>query len=119
MKFLLSLLATSVCCIVLGMFTPWWTVAIAAGSVGALMHRSGLQSFFSGFLGVALAWLGITLWINHSNGGIFSARMAQVLPVGGQVLYLHLITALLGGLIGGLAAWSGTSIRSIFNESAR
>lgn len=113
MKFVISLLATAIFSIVAGMYAPWWSVAFAAGLVGLLMKQKAGLSFLSGFLGVGLTWLCFTWWIDQANGGILSARMAHVLPMGGQVLYLHLATALLGGIIGGLAALSGTFVRSI------
>ena len=119
MKFIVSLLAISVSSVVVGMFAPWWSVAFAAAGVGILMNQSSLRNFFAGFLGVALAWLGLTVWIDHENGGILSTRMAQVLPVGGQVIYLHLITALLGGIIGGLSALSASYIRALFVKADR
>ncbi len=111
MKFLVSLLAIAALSIIAGMYAPWWSVAIATGLVGLLMKQKAVLSFLAGFLGVGLTWLGFTWWIDQANGGILSARMAHVLPMGGQVLYLHLITALLGGIIGGLAALSGSFIR--------
>jgi hypothetical protein len=44
--------------------------------------------------------------------------MAQILPVGGKVIYLHLLTASVGGLLGGLASLSGKHIRSLLPKQA-
>jgi threonine/homoserine/homoserine lactone efflux protein len=116
MKSLIAVLSTAILSFVAGIFFPWWTVALAAGLVALLMPQKSFISFLCGFGGVFMLWLGLTIWIDRSNDGLLSARMAQVLPVGGNVVYLHLLTAFVGGLIGGLAALSGKHLRSIFSS---
>ena len=113
MKFLISLIATSLLSFAACLVLPWWSIAGVAFAVAALIPQRTWKSFSAGFLGVFLLWLGLTLWIDRENGGVLSARMVQVLPVGGQVLYLHLLTAAVGGLVGGLAAISGQQARSL------
>jgi hypothetical protein len=117
MKSLIAIFSTAVLSFLVGIFLPWWTIAVAAGLVALLLPQKSLTSFLCGFAGVFFLWLGLTIWIDQSNGGILSTRMAQVLPVGGNVLLLHLLTALVGGLIGGLAALSGKHLRSIFSTA--
>ncbi|MBM3432129.1 MAG: hypothetical protein FJX92_03880 [Bacteroidetes bacterium] len=114
MKFLISQLAVALAGFLTGLFFPWWTFAVAALLIGALMPQKGGWNFVSGFLGIFLLWLGLTLWIDSANGGILSARMAWVLPMKGQVIYLHLLTAGLGGLIAGLASQAGKYLRALF-----
>lgn len=115
MKFWISLVSTALLCFVAGLYLPWWSIAPVAFLIAAAMPQRPWKSFSGAFLGVFLLWIGLTWWIDRENGGLLSGRMAQVLPVGGKVLYLHLLTALLGGLVGGLAALSGTYVRSIFS----
>lgn len=119
MKFIAALFLTAILSFVAGQFLPWWTIAPVAAGIGVLIPQKPLKSFFSGFLGVFLLWLGLTLWIDRSNGGLLSARMAQVLPLGGQVLFLHGLTAVVGGLIAGLAGLSGKYARAALTASSR
>ena len=119
MKSLIAVISTAVLSFVAGIFLPWWTVALAAGIVALLLPQKSFISFLCGFVGVFGLWLGLTLWIDRNNDGVLTSRMAHVLPVGGHVMYLHLITALVGGLIGGLAALSGKHIRSIFEATKK
>ena len=113
-KFFVTLLATTLLCFVASLYWPWWSIAVVASLIACLLPLKPWENFLSGFLGVFLLWIGLTWWIDRANGGMLSARMAQVLPVGGKVIYLHLLTAFVGGLVGGLAALSGNCIRSLF-----
>lgn len=113
MKFWLSVLSVAIVSFLCGLYLPWWSVAIPAFFTGLLMPQQGMRNFLSGFLGVFLLWLGLTLWIDSANEGVLALRMAQILPVGGQVVYLHVLTAFLGGMLGGLASLSGKYLRSL------
>ena len=115
MKFWISLLATALLSFVAGIYLPWWSIALVAFLIAYAIPQRPWKNFVSGFLGVFLLWIGLTLWIDRANGGILSARMAVILPVGGNVVYLHLLTALVGGLVGGLAALSGRYVQAAFS----
>jgi hypothetical protein len=45
------------------------------------------------------------------NQGILSAKIASVLPLGGSAVLLILVTAIVGGLVAGFAAMSGSYLR--------
>ncbi len=113
MKFWISLFAIALTGFLTGLYFPWWSFAVPTLLIGALMPQKGARNFLSGFLGIFLLWLGLTSWIDSANGGLLSARMALVLPVGGKVIFLHLLTALVGGLIAGLASLTGKYLRSL------
>ncbi|MFM7671790.1 MAG: hypothetical protein ACKO6Q_04280 [Bacteroidota bacterium] len=113
MKFLISTVAIACLSFLSGVYFAWWSFAVPALIIGLLIPQKGIRNFFSGFIGVFGLWVGLTYWIDSANGGILSNRMAQILPVGGNVLYLHLLTAAVGGLIGGLAALTGKYVRSL------
>ncbi len=115
MKFWISLFATALLSFVAGIYLPWWSIGIVAFLIALVMPLRPWKNFIAGFLGVFLLWIGLTMWIDQANGGILTARMAIVLPVGGNVIYLHLLTALVGGLVGGLAALSGCYVRAVFS----
>jgi len=116
MKFLISLLAIALLSFVAGIYLPWWSVAGVAFLVALSIPQRAWKNFVAGFLGVFLLWIGLTWWIDRANGGILSARMAIILPVGGNVIYLHLLTALVGGLVGGMASLSGGYVRVLFSK---
>ncbi len=93
--------------------TPWWSIAIIAGIAGALARLSGIRAFFMGFLGAALLWGVYTFFVNMQNEGTLASKIGELFgnmsPIG-----LILITALLGGFIGGMGALTGQLGRSLF-----
>jgi len=62
-----------------------------------------------GFLGVALLWGIAAFQIDIANEGILSARMEEIF--GRNML---LLTILLGGLLGGMGALTGTLGQRLF-----
>lgn len=90
---------------------PWWTVAIAAVIAGAVVPVRAFPAWLAGFLGVAVLWASLAWFINGANEGIMASRMAQVLPLNGNVTLLYVATALVGGLVGGFGALAGHYLR--------
>ena len=112
MKFLVAIVLTALLAFISGLFLPWWGIAITSLLVALLVHQKAGKAFFSGLLGVFLLWAGLAWWIDMKNNGVLSKRIASVLPLGGNAILLILITGLIGGLVAGLAAMSGSFLRS-------
>jgi len=92
------------------LFLPWWTLLIPAVILGGTLFKSAVSAFFTGFLSLFAAWLVQVLYIDIANESILSGRIAEMLGVGQSWLVL-LITAVIGGLIGGLGTLLGAQIR--------
>ena len=103
MKFLLSTLLIALVSLVFGMFLPWWTVAISAFGIVYLYRLTPGQAFLSGFTGVFICWALIALFRDSANDGILSHKIALILPLGGSGVLLILVSALIGGIVGGMA----------------
>ena len=101
MKFLIQLILIAVLAYLGQLIGPWWMVFIAAGLGGVLVKNKGVASFFAGFLGVAILWFLQVLLIDMANESILSARVAQLFSLNSSIL-LVLVTALVGGICGGL-----------------
>jgi hypothetical protein len=84
-----------------GIFLPWWTIAVAAFAVSALIPQQPLTAFFAGFLALFLLWGGMALAIDLANGSILSTRVAGILPLHDSSWAVVLVTALVGSLVGG------------------
>ena len=95
-----------------GLFLPWWSLTITSFFVAMLVHQKGGKAFLSGFAGVFLLWAGLAWWLDFKNESILSKKIAAVLPLGGNSLLLILVTAVLGALVAGFAAMSGSYLRS-------
>lgn len=112
MKFLVATILTTLLAFISGLFFPWWGIAITSLLVAVLVHQKAGKAFLSGYLGVFLLWGGLALWIDIKNNGVLSKKIASVLPLGGNSVYLILVTGLIGGLIAGFAAMSGSYLRA-------
>lgn len=111
MKFTAVLLLNALAVFVLGIFLPWWSVAVAAFAVAALIPLRPGFAFLAAFIGVFLLWGGLASWIDWRNEHLLSQKVAQLFPLQGSSLLLIGITALLGALVAGIAGLAGSYLR--------
>ncbi|GAB4091768.1 hypothetical protein [Flaviaesturariibacter terrae] len=112
MRLLVSILLIALFSFIAGRYLPWYTIALVAFAVGALLQQPLLRSFVSGFLGIFLLWFILALWLDTRNEHLLSQRIAELFHLGQSSFLLVLVTALLGGIVGGFAALSGASLRA-------
>jgi hypothetical protein len=115
MKFIVALLLTGILSFISGLFLPWWGIAIVALLVALLIHQKAWKAFFAGLLGVFLLWAGLAWWMDMKNNGVLSHKMAHVIPLGGNTFLLIVVTGIVGGLVAGFAALSGSFLRASVN----
>ena len=111
MKFVLSILLTAALSFLAGMFLPWWSIALIAFLVALLIPQKISSSFLSGLLGIFLLWTILMFWIDIKNNSVLSQKISELFKLGGSSILLILVTALIGGLVGGFAAMAGSSLR--------
>ena len=112
MKFITAIILTALLAFISGLFLPWWGIAITSLLIAVLVHQKAGKAFLSGMLGVFILWAGLAWWIDMKNNGVLSKKIATVLPLGGNSLLLILVTGLIGGLVAGFAAMSGSYLRA-------
>jgi hypothetical protein len=112
MKFVVAILLTALLSFAAGLFSalPWWSFAVCAFIVALAIHQKAWKAFLAGFLALALLWGLMASWYDLNNEQMLSARIAKILFVGSSVA-LILVTALLGGLVAGFAAMTGSYLR--------
>lgn len=110
--FLMALLSFSLC-----IFLPWWSIAIACFLVALCIPQKNWVSFIAGFISLFLLWYGLSFWMSFQNGHILANRMSKLILQQENSFLLVMITALIGGVIGGMAALSGSLIRKIFTHA--
>lgn len=113
MKFLLATLLTASLAFIAGLFLPWWSIALVAFLVALLLIQNIGKGFLSGFAGIFILWGLLAFWIDIKNESILSHKIAQLFPLEGSSLLMILITALVGGIVGGFAAMAGSSLRRV------
>lgn len=107
MKNLIPFIIFIIAAVVLQLLGPWWLPAIAAILLGYLLKdNSGWQVFLLGFLGLFLLWGGWSMYSNGVNDGILASRVGELFQ-GLSGLALIALTALIGGLLGGLGSLVG------------
>ena len=111
MKFIISVLLVALLSFVACLFADWWSIALAALLVSLCIHQPPLKSFLTGFIALLLLW-GILAWaIDAGNNHLLSHKMASILPFGGSSAVMIVVTALIGALVGGCAALTGSYLR--------
>jgi hypothetical protein len=112
MKFFVAIIITALLALINGLFFYWWGIAIVALLVAVIIHQTAGKAFLSGFFGVFILWAGLAWWADMKNNGVLSKKIASVLPLGGNAILLILVTGVVGGLVAGMAAMSGSYLRA-------
>jgi len=97
-------------------FLPWWVVAIAAFLAAFFIGKRSGQSFWSGFAAVFVVWMVLALFKSIPNDHILANRVIYLFPLPKSWVSLLLVTALIGGLVGGMGALSGVLIKKAFGK---
>lgn len=113
MKFVISILLIMLLSFSACIYFDWWMIAIAAVLVPVCIYQPPLKSFLSGFIALFLLWGGMAWWIDSANAHILSARLSVVLPFKGSSFLMILATALVGALVAGAAAMTGSYARQL------
>jgi hypothetical protein len=115
-KFIVATLLTALFAFALGMYAPWWSIALCACIVGAVVPQKNAKAFLAGLLGIMLLWIIVAVVKDGANNHILSSRIANLLPLKGSVGLLVFVTGLIGGLVGGLSALCGSMLRGLISK---
>lgn len=113
MKFIISTILTALLCFVLGLYLPWWSIAIGAFIVALAIHQAGWKAFLAAFLALFLLWCGHAWIINEANDGILAKKISVLILNIENPYLLILVTGFIGALVAGLAAVTGSLARKI------
>lgn len=104
---------TALAGLIFRMFMPWWSIVLGGLVAGAVYPKSTKACFGGGFIGAAILWGGYAAFINVQNNGLLAGKMGQLFG-GVPAWAMILITAITGGIYGGLGAWLGSAVRNSF-----
>ena len=108
MKFIISILVTALLSFAVCLYFPWWTIAIVAFVVAVLIPQRAGISFLTGFISLFLLWAALSLWISNNNDHILAHKVSLIILKVDSPYILILATALIGALVAGFAAMSGS-----------
>jgi hypothetical protein len=111
MKFFISLILTILLSFAACLFLPWWSIAIAAFIVAALIPQKPFKAFLTAFIALFLLWGGLSFWMSNNNDHILAHKVSQLILKMDNPYVLILATALIGALVAGFAALGGSYLR--------
>ncbi len=111
MKFTVSIILIALLSFAACLFLPWWSIAIAAFIVAVAIPQTPGKSFLAGFAALFLLWGGLSYWISSNNQHLMAHKISLLLIKVDNPYYLIAATALIGALVGGLAALTGSFLR--------
>lgn len=101
-----------------GFILPWWAIAIIAFFAALFTGKSSGKSFGAGFLSVAIAWIILMLIKSIPNKNVLANRVSALFHLPGW-FWIILVTAIIGGLVGGFAAMSGFLFKKAFAKTEK
>jgi len=112
MLFLIILILSFICSYLL----PWWVAAAIAFLAALFIGKTSGKTFWSGFGAIFVLWIILALMKSFPNDNILASRVIQLFPLPHQWVLLLFVTALIGGLVGGMAALSGVLTKRAFSK---
>ncbi|WP_020531723.1 hypothetical protein [Flexithrix dorotheae] len=112
MNFLVKIILILVFGSLFQLFFPWWTIALVSGIVIFVNGGKGFNSFLTGFIGVGMLWFGYAFIIDQETGAILTEKVSKIFFLPHPFL-LILVTGLIGGIVGGFSALTGSFLREI------
>ena len=93
----------------------WWIFILIVVGCGYFLPTEKSNSFVIGFMAIFILWLGYAFFIDLQNDHILSHRIIILFHLPNS-FSLIVITSILGGIIGGLASWSGYNLKMAFHK---
>ncbi len=118
MKFFISAILSALLAYAFGIYFPWWSIAVAAFLVYALIPVKPGWAFLSAFLSLFVLWGGMAWVISVNNEHILGHKISQVILKKDDPLMLALATALVGGVVAGFAGLSGRLFRMVLKKDS-
>jgi hypothetical protein len=95
----------------IGMYLPWYAMGFSAAIVAYALGMKTKGSFLIGFAAGFILWVLAAYFTTLGHPSTLPARMAELLPLQGQISLLYLVTGVIGGLTTGLWVWAGARLR--------
>jgi uncharacterized membrane protein YfcA len=112
MKNALAILTTAIVAAFLQWFLPWWLIVIPCSVMGFFIgEKKGSPAFLRGFFAIFLLWISYAFILSFQNDHLLANRMSLLILKIKSPLLLLIVSAFIGGLVGGLSAITGFFIR--------
>jgi hypothetical protein len=115
MKFIAFFFVSILIVVFINPIVPFWVIMILIALAAALLGAKGVDAFFAGGLAMGLAWLGQTIYISITSASQLSDSMSELMGLGTGMV-MHILTGVLGFLLGSFSAWTGSLLRNVFKR---
>ena len=120
LKLITSILLTALLAFAIGLFElPWWMFSLTTFIVFVSIPQPAGKSFVAGFATIFVLWALLAAILDFNNDHLLSKKVADILMLKGNFWLLLLITAIVGGLVAGMSALTGSLTRSSFSKKRR
>jgi hypothetical protein len=119
MKWLISTVLIAVLSYVSGLLNalPWYSFVFCAFIIAFIVSLKSGAAFLSGFVGVFVLWFILCFKIDSANQHLLATKVANILPLNGSPVMLIILSAFIGGLLGGMSALSGSLAANAFKRA--
>lgn len=111
MKFIVSTILIVLLSFAAGLYFAWWSIAIVAFVIAALIPQRPFKSFITGFVAVFLLWAALSFWISNNNDHILAHKVSMLILKIDNPYLLILATGLIGGIVAGFAALTASFLK--------
>ena len=111
MKFIISILLIALLSAAACLYLPWWSIALVALIVSALIPQRSGKAFLTGFIALFMLWGGLAWYISDNNNNLLAHKVSVIILTQDNPLLLIIATALIGALVAGFAALTGSYLR--------
>jgi len=111
MKFITSLILMALLSFAACLYFPWWSIAVVCLIVSALIPQKPGMAFLCGFVALFILWAGLSFWISNNNEHVLAHKISMVILKKDDPNMLILVTGLIGAVVGGFAALTGSLLR--------
>lgn len=113
MKFLVSSISIFLLSFAACLYLPWWSIAIMSFIVGALIYQKPWAAFLAAFVSVFILWAAMAVYISYKNENVLIHKISLVILSRNSPFGLVFLTGIIGALVAGFAALTGTYLRRI------
>ncbi len=115
MNNLICIILTAVMIYILGLFLPWWSIALPCFASGILFNKKTIVHGFLGFIAVFIVWFLLASIAQQSNAKELSIMIGNLFG-GLDSIMLVFLAGVIGGLYGFLAQISGSLLGKIIKK---
>ncbi|MFT3705047.1 MAG: hypothetical protein QM802_21955 [Agriterribacter sp.] len=117
MKFISSILLMALVSFAACLYLPWWSIAVVAFVVSIAIQLKPYLAFIAAFVALFIFWGALAMYMSSSNNHLLAHKISQLVLKKDDPFMLIALTALIGGLVAGLSALSGSLLRSILDKT--